>query len=218
MSGFLPPPSEEIIKHKGPSKWIITWSQTNRDVLYGRALNTTNYPPEGPMLMAEHWIKVPINSSLATPRSRPNLIQPCPGCKLHYTYYIGDNRINCILKIPYPRIIKIYACQKINMNQFSSWISGPINTNIKAMKQNHEHYKLLSYNDHLIHYNLIPPNTTLMDALANAIPTNKNYQLITSLIKDRTIQADLWQLTLRVQSSTQFDLYTDGSFRTPSYT
>ncbi|PKC58526.1 hypothetical protein RhiirA1_400576 [Rhizophagus irregularis] len=196
-----PPISVEVQNHTG----------------YGRAIMTTNYSPSGPMLFAEHWIKIPINTSIATPRSCPNLLQPCPGCKLHFPYYVGDNRINCILKIPYPRIIKIYALQKHNIQQYASWLPGRLLNNVKVIKHNHEHYKIVAYNDYLIRNNLLPSRTSLLDTLDNASPANKTYQLITSLIKESVIQADLWSLAQNVQNHNYFEIFTDGSFnRSPS--
>ncbi|CAB4376481.1 unnamed protein product [Rhizophagus irregularis] len=212
-----PPISVEVQNHTGPSKWIVTWSQNITDAVYGRAMMTTNYSPSGLMLFAEHWIEIPINTSIATPRSRPNLLQSCSGCKLHFPYYVGDNRINCILKIPYPRIIKIYALQKHNIQQYTSWLPGRLLNNVKVIKHNHEHYKIVAYNDYLIRNNLLPSRTSLLDTLDNASPANKTYQLITSLINERVIQADLWLLAQNVQNHNYFEIFTDGSFnRSPS--
>ncbi|EXX64464.1 hypothetical protein RirG_142450 [Rhizophagus irregularis DAOM 197198w] len=210
----LKPPniSRDAFHHKGPSKWVTTWSPNIIDVVYGKAITSTNFEHIVPFLYAEHWIKVPLNASTSTPRSRPNIIQPCPGCQLHFPYYIGDNRISCILKIPYSKIIRAYILQKSNIDLYSSWLPTRLLKIAKVLKHNHEYYKVVAYNDYLIRGGLITADSIQADSLDNAIPGNLNYQLLTVLIKDRLIQANLWSLAQQVHHYPFFELYTDGSF------
>ncbi|CAB5168428.1 unnamed protein product [Rhizophagus irregularis] len=210
----LKPPniSRDAFHHKGPSKWVITWSPNIIDVVYGKAITSTNFEHSVPLLYAEHWIKVPLNASTSTPRSRPNIIQPCPGCQLHFPYYIGDNRISCILKIPYSKIIRAYILQKSNIDLYSSWLPTHLLKIAKVLKHNHEYYKVVAYNDYLIRGGLITADSIQADSLDNAIPRNLNFQLLTVLIKDRLIQANLWSLAQQVRHYPLFELYTDGSF------
>ncbi|PKY49035.1 hypothetical protein RhiirA4_422638 [Rhizophagus irregularis] len=211
----LKPPlvSTDPFTHKGPSKWVTTWSPNIIDVVYGRAITSTNYDNCVPVLYAEHWIRIPINASTSTPHSRPNIIQPCPGCQLHFPYYIGDNRITCILKIPYSKLIRAYILQRSNIHLYSSWLSASLIKVAKVLKYNHEHYKLEAYNDYLIRSGSISANSSLAVSLDNAIHGNFNYQLITSLIKERLIQADLWSLSHKLQDRSVFEIYTDGSYK-----
>ncbi|GBC02818.1 hypothetical protein RclHR1_04840001 [Rhizophagus clarus] len=79
------------------NSWAHFWSPSVKDTTYGKILSKDNHNPNSPMMIMEHWVLCPIidNSNDTrehTPNSRPNFLQPCKGCSLHYPYYIADLR------------------------------------------------------------------------------------------------------------------------------
>ncbi|GBB94208.1 hypothetical protein RclHR1_02310014 [Rhizophagus clarus] len=95
--------------------WAHFWSPSVKDTTYGKILSKDNHNPNSPMMIMEHWVPCPIidnfnNARDHTPNSRPNFLQPCEGCSLHYPYYIADLR-------PKYTTIEIYTDGACNVEQ-----------------------------------------------------------------------------------------------------
>ncbi|GET03648.1 ribonuclease H-like domain-containing protein [Rhizophagus clarus] len=115
------------------NSWAHFWSPSVKDTTYGKILSKDNHNPNSPMMIMEHWVLCPIidNSNDTrehTPNSRPNFLQPCKGCSLHYPYYIADLR---------PKTTERHTKKRVQTTQ------------------SHHSLRILAYNDYLRTHQLL---------------------------------------------------------------
>lgn len=156
-------PQTDLISHTGKPKWVATWAQSIKDVVYGKMLTSTCFHKTTPTIYIEHWIHQPpyINQSCQrTPRSTPNIVVACNGCSLHFPYYIGSQNPKCIIKINYYwaaiSINSLTTSQKWNKDELAG-----ININrTQVLKYSHPHYRNLVPST--IHNNILTPATNFL--------------------------------------------------------
>ncbi|PKY50695.1 hypothetical protein RhiirA4_531072 [Rhizophagus irregularis] len=159
----------EPVTYKGPRKWFLTWSNSNRDVVYEKAILSIHPSHLVPTLYAEHWIHVPDTQSQLTPRSRSNILQPCSGCNLHFPYFVGDCQAKCILKLLHSTIIRFHALTFRNTQRNSNSTHTSLHKKAVITKKNHEHYRILAYNDYLARKNILPLSSNISTDLQTLI-------------------------------------------------
>ncbi|CAB4427846.1 unnamed protein product [Rhizophagus irregularis] len=156
----------------------------------------------------EHWIPVPgintSNNNNLTPRSTPNIIQPCRGCRLHFPYYIGNQTPKCILKMTHQAAITIQILpHHRRLRNDLQHVTQTFPKNI----QFYTHYRILTYNDYLIQRNLIPSPQTFHHTPVNLqLITAQNHALINRLINEREIREQLYAATKIINNFNSIEL------------
>ncbi|GBB83345.1 hypothetical protein RclHR1_10070007 [Rhizophagus clarus] len=138
------------------NSWAHFWSPSVKDTTYGKILSKDNHTPSSPMMIMEHWVPCLItdnhnNARGHTPNSRPNFLQPCEGCNLHYPYYIADLRPKCILFFAIDRNLnlKIHNNQhRVDRNSLLRTTERHTNKRVQTT-QSHHSLRTLAYNDYL---------------------------------------------------------------------
>ncbi|GBB91969.1 hypothetical protein RclHR1_19460001 [Rhizophagus clarus] len=208
------------------NSWAHFWSPSVKDTTYGKILSKDNHNPNSPMMIMEHWIPCPIidNSKDTrghTPNSRPNFLQPCEGCSLHYPYYIADLQLKCILFFAIDRSLYLKILNnphQVNDNSLRRTTERHMKKRVQTT-QSHHSLRTLAYNDYLRTHQIldIENHRTSEDIslpfnlISNRYPSTFLHNFF--LLSSDTVMTlfNFYEILVSFSQDTTIEIYTDGA-------